>query len=102
MCPWHAPIKQQGRAWHVDCKIHFPFFPIQITPQLILTLHLPFCAPGAVISELAQHGQEFSTLMEALAALPGGLSDKQHLLRYMTVNEPVSYTHLTLPTILLV
>lgn len=65
----------------------FPFFPIQITPQLILTLHLPFCAPGAVIAELAQHGQESSTLMEALAALPGGLSDKQHLLRYMTVNE---------------
>lgn len=52
-----------------------------------MTLRLPFCAPGAGIAELAQHGQEFSTLIEVLAAIPGGLSDKQHLLRYMTVNE---------------
>jgi len=61
--------------------------PVLITAQLIWTLHVPFCAPVTVISQLVCHGQEFSAPMGALAGLPGDLSDKQHLLRHMTVTE---------------
>lgn len=90
-CTWchisgHVPVKWQAESGMLTARCMCSS-PLRITPQLILTLHLLFTCIRHYTCPPSSSWPKIQWMMEALAALPGGLSDKEHLLRYMTMTE---------------